>query len=250
MINTEIFMQIGLDSGALTLLGAVAHPVHEPGPYWGVVLRDGEEVAGFGFVVAEEGRTQLDVDVAKVAGAGRTGAGRTGCGCCTDPDADPHLRAGGMLLVHVGSGRGAYAVVVSAGEGDARRVVFDSRQLEKGDLFTATVLRPGRYAVTNTVNGARAELEVRYPERRRESLRAAEPVQVRAGDRFDPERLTVQPTQGQVYAAETAARVVIELVEPYDGVPVEGGAPRFRLVARRPVAQAAGPGADATLPEG
>lgn len=226
MINTEIFTQIGLDSGALTLLGAVAHPVHEPGPYRGVVLRDGEEVADFGFVVAEEGRAQLDVDVAKAAGAGRTG-----CGCCTDPDADPHLRAGGMLLVHVGSGRGAYAVVVSAGEGDARRVVFDSRQLDKGDLFTATVLRPGRYAVTNTVNRARAELEVRYPERRREPLRAAEPVQVRAGDRFDPERLAVQPTQGQIYAVETSARVVIELVEPYDSVPAEG-APRFRLVAR------------------
>jgi len=236
MINTEIFTQIGLDSGALTLLGAVAHPVHEPGPYRGVVLRDGEEVADFGFVVAEEGRAQLDVDVAKVAGAGRTG-----CGCCTDPDADPHLRAGGVLLMHVGSGRGAYAVVVSAGEGDAQRVVFDSRQLEKGDLFTATVLRPGRYAVTNTVNRTRAELEVRYPERRREPLRAAEPVQVRVGDRFDPERLAVQPTQGQVYAVETSARVVIELVEPYDSAPVEG-APRFRLVARRPAAQAAGPG--------
>jgi hypothetical protein len=244
MINTEIFMQIGLDSGALTLLGGVAHPVHEPGPYRGVVLRDGEEVADFGFVVAKEGRTQLDVDVAKVAGAGRTG-----CGCCTDPDAAPHLRAGGMLLVHVGSGRGAYAVVVNAGEGDARRVVFDSRRLEKGDLFTATVLRPGRYAVTNTVNGARAELEVRYPERRREPLRAAEPIQVRAGDRFDPERFAVQPTQSQVYTAETPARVVIELVQPYDGAPVEG-APRFRLVARRAAAQAAGPGADATPPEG
>jgi hypothetical protein len=244
MINTEIFMQIGLDSGALTLLGAVAHPVHDPGPHHGVVLLDGEEVADFGFVVAEEGRTQLDVDVAKVAGAGRTG-----CGCCTDPDAAPHLRAGGMLLVHVGSGRGAYAVVVSAGEGDAQRVVFDSRQLEKGDLFTATVLRPGRYAVTNTVNGARAKLEVRYPERRREPLRAAEAVQVRVGDRFDPERLAVQPTQGQVYAAETSARVVIELVEPYDGAPVEG-APRFRLAARRPAAPAARPGATATPPEG
>jgi hypothetical protein len=242
MINTEIFMQIGLDSGALTLLGGVAHPVHEPGPYRGVVLSDGEEVADFGFVVAEEGRTQLDVDVAKVAGAGRTG-----CGCCTDPDAAPHLRAGGMLLVHVGSGRGAYAVVVNAGEGDARRVVFDSRRLEKGDLFTATVLRPGRYAVTNTVNGARAELEVRYPERRREPLRAAEPLQVRAGDRFDPERFAVQPTQSQVYTAETPARVVIELVQPYDAAPVEG-APRFRLVARRAAAQAAGPGADATRP--
>jgi hypothetical protein len=147
------------------------------------VLRDSEEVADFGFVVAEDGRAQLDVDVAKVAGAGRTG-----CGCCIDPDADPHLRAGGMLLVHVGSGRGAYAVVVTAGEGDAQHVVFDSRRLEKGDIFTATVLRPGRYAVTNTLNGARAELEVRYPERRREPLRAAEPVQVRVGDRFDPEQ--------------------------------------------------------------
>ena len=45
MISTSIFTQIGLDSGALTQLGSVVHPVPEPGEYRGVVLVDDEQVA-------------------------------------------------------------------------------------------------------------------------------------------------------------------------------------------------------------
>jgi len=49
MINTTLFTQIGLDSGALTQLGSVVHQVPEPGEYRGVVLLDDEQVADFAF---------------------------------------------------------------------------------------------------------------------------------------------------------------------------------------------------------
>ena len=41
----------------------------------------------------------------------------------------------------------------------------------------------------------------------------------------------MQPTQSQVYTAETPARVVIELVQPYDRKP-RGDGPRHRWVRR------------------
>ena len=86
MINTQLFTQIGLDSGALTQLGSVVHPVSEPGDYRGVVLLGDDQVADFSFVVAKEGRTQLDIDVAALDGGGQD----DDCGCGpTSHDATP-----------------------------------------------------------------------------------------------------------------------------------------------------------------
>ena len=56
MINTTLFTQIGLDSGALTRLAAVIHPVTESGSYSGTVLVGEEQVADFAFVVAPGGQ--------------------------------------------------------------------------------------------------------------------------------------------------------------------------------------------------
>jgi len=229
MINTQLFTQIGLDSAALTQLGSVVHPVSEPGDYRGVVLRGDDQVADFSFVVAKEGRTQLDIDVAALDGGGQD----DDCGCGpTSHDTTP-LAVGGYLLVHVGSGRGGYAVVVSLVDpsGKESRQVFDSRELGAGDTFAATVLRPGRYEVTNTVDGSTARLEVPYPEVGREPLRLGGPDTITVSARgFSPEEIRVKPGQGQAYAVESAARVVIELVEPYDRKPADR--PRYRWSRR------------------
>ena len=50
------------------------------------------------------------------------------------------------------------------------------------DLFAATVLRPGRYRVANTVTGAEAKLDVAYPELGRRPMLPGEPVRVTVGD--------------------------------------------------------------------
>ena len=226
MISTSLFTQIGLDSGALTQLGSVVHPVPEPGEYRGVVLVDEQQVADFAFVVAKQGRPQLDVDVAALVGPADDD-----CGCGPRADDGP-LAAGGHLLLHVGSGRAAYAVVVSAVTANGRsQVVLDTRELAKGDLFAATVLRPGRYRVANTVTGAEAKLDVAYPELGRRPMLPGEPVRVTVGERFEPDDISVRASQGQVYAVESGARIVIELVEPYDRKP-RGDGPRHRWLRR------------------
>jgi hypothetical protein len=235
MINTQLFTQIGLDSGALSQLGSVVHQVSEPGDYRGVVLRGDDQVADFSFVVAKEGRSQLDLDVAALDAGGQD----DDCGCGpTSHDTTP-LAVGGYLLVHVGSGRGRYAVVVSIvdASGKESRQVFDSRELGAGDIFAATVLRPGRYGVTNAADGSTARLEVPYPEPGREPLRLGDPVTIKVGrGGFSPDEVKVKPGQGQTYAVETGARVVIELVEPYDRKPTDR--PRYRW-SRRPIERGA-----------
>ena len=223
MITSALFTQVGLDSGALGLLGSVAHVLEKPGEYDGTVLVDDADAGQFQVVVREGGASQVDVDLASVA----TGRGDD-CGCSGTPG-PAILRPGGHLLLHVGSGRGRYAAVLATGLGDNQQVVFDSRLLDASDVFAATVLRPGRYQVTNTENGATAALEVSYPERGRRPYRPADPVRVEVGAEFSPREIQVGPAQGQVFAAQGPARVTIELAEPYDRNP-EQGQPVYRKV--------------------
>lgn len=225
MISTSIFTQVGLDSGALTLLGVVARRLEQAGQYRGVVLVDDATVGDFQFTVADEGLTQLDIDLAMARGRD------AGCGCGKSGRTGS-LRVGGYVVFHVGSGDDRYSVVITRMVGQEEAVVFDSRRLEKNDVFAATVLRPGRYTVTNSENQARADLEVAMPQRGRTPYRPAEPLHIVVGPEFSPSEIAVGSGQGQVYTSLSEARIVIELVEPYDPEP-KPGPPRFRRARQR-----------------
>lgn len=221
MTGLQLFTQVGLDSGALTLLGSVAHQLRKPGRYAGVVLVDDVETGDFSILVRDEGAMQLSIDLAAVTVTG------SGGGIVRKLDEGGPLRAGGYLLLHVGSGDGRYAAVITDASEESSEVVFDSRRLEAPDVFAATVLRPGRYSVTNVENDAKAALEVAYPEPVREPYRPAEPVHIQVGRVFEPRNVKAGPAQQQIYTAGAAARVRIELVEPYDRSP-EPERPRYR----------------------
>jgi hypothetical protein len=123
--------------------------------------------------------------------------------------------------------------VISALEGSDRRVVFNSRQLEEGDVFAATVLRPGRYNVMNSLTNASASLDVAYPGRPGPGGdKPQQPVQVTVGAGFSPAEIVVQAAQGQVYTTNTPSRILIELVEPYDRSSRDDR-PRYRRTVRR-----------------
>jgi hypothetical protein len=214
MIGTLLFTQIGLDSGALTLLGSVVHPVPEPGIYRLVVNRDGREVGELDIEVTDGGAAQLDVDLSSVGpGASKPARG----GCCGSDDVQHDLRPGGHLLLHVGEGPGRYSAALFAVGDDKGRPVLDTTLLGPGDTFAATVLRPGRYRVTAPASGAEAVLVVRYPVRGKEPYRPADPIQVTVGNGFDPKELEIGPAQGIAFHVTSSARIEIALVEPDDG---------------------------------
>lgn len=214
MINTEIFRQIGLDSGALTQLGAIVHPIAEPGEYEAVIRRGDRHHGEVRFTVGDGGATQLDIDAAAAA----LSLPDDGCGCSGDKAESALLTPGGHLLIHVGDG-GRYSVAVkkwTAFKGRRDGVRFDTRELDAGDLFAATVLRPGMYTVTNTATGAAGRLEVAYPEPGEAPFRPPDAVRIRVGAEFEPAEYSVAAGQGQLFELTSPARIVIELVEPYD----------------------------------
>ena len=216
MMDRELFDQIGLDSGALTLLGNVVHQLDRPGIYRLSVQQSGGEVADAVLEVTDDADAeQITVDLAGVDDSTDTKAERTGC--CDESTTRHRMRPGGYVLFHVGSGPDAYAAVLGLLGDGGPEVVFDSRSLQRGDRFVATVLRPGRYVVSNLENGSNGVLEVAYPGREAPVELRAEPIEVSVADRgVDPAEVTTKPARPVVYVIQTAARMRIELQEPYD----------------------------------
>lgn len=216
MIDREIFDQIGLDSGALTLLGTVVHQLERPGTYRLSVQQPAGEVADTLLEVTDDASSmQITVDLADVDDNTDTRSSHDPCG--SESEAGYRMRPGGYVVFHVGGGSAAYAAVLAHLGADEPEVAFDSRSLQAGDRFVATVLRPGRYIVTNVETGVGGRLEVSYPGRGTPVEQRAEPIQVTVTERsFRPARVTVKPAQPVIYLTEATARIQIELDEPYD----------------------------------
>lgn len=236
-LDRSALLQTDFDSGALRPLAAVVRQFRQPGGYIGTILRGEQPVGTFYLEVAlEEGPVQVDVNLSATA-AGQTG-NRPGvqgdCGCGKDVHAGAstgahlRLRAEGYALFHVTQGAGYAVHVGPAQAGEAG--VWDSRELQEGDLFAVTLLRPGRYRATETSSGGEAAIRVAYPRPGERRGKKDEATTVEAGGRqgIRPKRLELEAADAHAYRIAGPSRIRIELQEPDDGPrPVDGG-PRYR----------------------
>jgi hypothetical protein len=212
--DPNLFTQIGLDSGALTMLGVVVHTFGEPGEYRGTVRRDQETVATF-YVSVDKACAVADVkiDLAELASPANNAGG-----CCRPEDGPRFVvHPRGYAVFHVSSGAGGYAVNVRRADEDPELKAYDSRVLEPGDIFSAVLMRPGRYAIRNELSDADAEVTVAYPVIGRVAYRPPPPQEVECGETIEPRRIELQPVQGLNFRVRAPARIRIELLEPYDG---------------------------------
>ncbi len=216
-LDHHMFTQGGLDSGALTILGAVVHNFPERGAYRGVVLRNNKSEATFYLTVDENSpASQVHIDLARL-----TEGSSKACGCMSvHPEPGQHfvVNPKGYAVFYVSSGPGGYAVHVGTVEAGPKPKSFDSRELREGDLFSATLLRPGKYAVTNVNTRSKLDVEVAYPRIGKTAYDPPEPVKIECtSDAMRAGHTKLQPAQGQLYHFKTPSRIRIELVEPNDG---------------------------------
>lgn len=218
-VQPYLFHQIGLDSGSLTILGSIVHSFAEPGEYRGVCLR-GDRRVGVFYLKVEKGlaTNQVNIDLAaldaspadscRCAEAAAGGAGRFVLG------------ANGYAVFHVSGGPGGFAVHVGrAADAPPEHREFDSVKLQKGDLFAATILRPGVYAVSNLAHKAASlELDVAYPRAEKKPFQPPAAVRIKSSERgFDPPgRAEIIAMQGCIFACAAPSRIKIELKRPYD----------------------------------
>lgn len=206
--NQYIFTQTDLDSGALTMLGAVLHNPRETAEYRGMVLLDEQAVATFYVKVdPASAASQANIDLAELAEAADA-----------DRDRQFTISPSGYLVFHVTRGVGGFAVNLGKSGAGPQPKSFDSRELKEGDLFAATLLRPGVYRVSNLHDRYRAEVVVDYPKPGETPYRPPEPSHIDCTvEGFRPEKIQLQAAQGLVFSCKTTVRIKIELVKPDDG---------------------------------
>ncbi len=208
----------GLDSGALSMLGAVVRRFEEPGEYRGTVRRgDAIEKVFYLSVDKESSVAAADIDLAKLAGS--VPQEDTDKGCCPDEgEARFSVNPRGYVLFRVSGGRGGYSVNVRRADPDEKTPVFNSTALDGGANFSARVLRPGTYSVTNARGKARASLTVAYPPKAFSGYRPPEALRVEVNERgFQPEKIQLMPAQGLIFDCRAPARIVIALERADDG---------------------------------
>jgi hypothetical protein len=215
-IDPYLVTQIGLDSASLTMLGGIAHGFREPGEYRGVVRRGSEPGTVF-YVVAdkESGVASVNIDLAALTGTGsQTGC----CGGCQDANRFV-VNPRGHVLFHVSGGEGGYGVQVAMAKVEADLKIYDTRQLQDGDVFACMFLRPGTYSVSNLLSKSKGEIVVSYPARAGDGpYRPAGPVTVECTvGSIEPRKIELTPAQGVNFQIKTPSRIKIELEKPDDG---------------------------------
>lgn len=216
-IDRNLYTQIGLDSGSLTMLGAIVHSFPEPGEYRGALYRGAEMVGNFYIKVDKNSPVpQANIDLAKL-GAAMAEPSK----CCPD-SADSRINftvnPRGYVVFHISSGEGGYHVNVARAEEDPTRNLFNSLNLSERDIFSAIILRPGMYSVTNLMTKARGEIAVSYPKMEETAYRPPGPVRVEcSGDAIEPKRIELKPAQGMLFYFKVPSRIKIELLKPDDG---------------------------------
>lgn len=218
-IDPNLYTQTRLDSGALTMLGAVVHRFEESGQYRGTVRRDDDVEQVFYLSVDKESPVAAaDIDLAHLARSPSRPNEAEGIPPKTQAEAPFSVNPRGYALFRVSGGKGGFSVILRRSDPDEKTPVFNSTVLEDGAMFSARVLRPGTYSVKNTLGKTRANLVVAFPPKAFSGYRPPEPQRVEVTERgFQPERITLKPAQGLIFECRTPSRIVIELEKPDDG---------------------------------
>lgn len=224
-INRHLFTQTSLDSGSLTMLGAVIHNFPEPGEYIGTILWKEEAVGNFRLTVDEKcPDMQVNIDLPTLHRP-------ISEECKSELMKHFIVNPTGYVLFHASHGAGGYAVRVGRLSEERKEKLFESRELKAGDLFAATLIRPGTYSITNVITRARGEIVVAYPKIGEVPYRPPKPVSIECTEKeFEPDKIKIEAAQGQVYRIRMPSRIRIELVKPDDG---PEGARQPRIVGRR-----------------
>jgi hypothetical protein len=218
MFDRHLFT-VGLDSASLTMLGVIVHRLDEEGEYRGTVYRrEGSPEATFTISASRSSAVaQLNIDLSVLLGEKVYAAS----GDCCSREAKTHfvVNPKGYVVFHVTGGAGGFSVRLRRAIDDPKQKVFDSRELREGDVFSAVVLRPGHYTVSNVLTKTKAaELDVSYPEMGKTGYKPPPPVKVECtASGFVPSSIRVSPGQGVNYHPAVPTRIKIELVEPNDG---------------------------------
>ena len=195
IFDRNLLMQIGLDSGALTMLSAVTHSFKEAGEYRGTVRNEkGDSLAVIYIsVLKDSSLAHVNIDLASVI---KNATSKDQNGKYEDAGNRFTVNPKGYVVFNVSEGKGGYNVHIRKAEQETQQI-FDSRHLDKDDIFSGIIIRPGKYMVTNNDQKGRGELVVSYPKIEKIAYRPPAPLRVEVTEKgFIPSNIELKPGQG------------------------------------------------------
>ncbi|MEJ5292422.1 MAG: hypothetical protein WHS82_02405 [Candidatus Methanosuratincola sp.] len=130
-INRNVLAQCTLDSGSLGPMVALLHRFSEPGCY-NAVLNQGEVAYATFTLIVDKNATASPATINL-------------CEASPCYTVSPET----YVVFSAPCDPGGLSVAVWRAVGGAKSAVFDSRMLGEGDIFAATLLRPGTYSASN-----------------------------------------------------------------------------------------------------
>lgn len=208
-LNKSVFEQVACGSAQINTMGYVAHPISEPGEYFGTVWKGKQETGEFRILCKEGIETaQVDIDLfaqnqvyailSKKKNLSQTF----------------RLAPGGYIMLYASQGMEGFYVTLEKESGDKRKKVFDSRNLDKGDIFIALPGRPGNYSFTEQKSGSKGRIQVKSPVKPGAGVyQAPEALQVGfSGKKFEKTEIVADSFQGIVFQiTEPASQITVRL---------------------------------------
>lgn len=205
-VNTAMLRTTRTSSDSLDVLGTVIHPI-AIGEYGGEVWRNKSRLAAFTLSVTKEDQpSSVQIDLEMLAGPG--GSRSTPKFRAASTGKDP-----GFLVLHVSSGEGGFHVLLT----QDGRTVHDTRELGAGDMFAATLVRPGSYDMM-AGKTRQGRIEVTAPQARAEFRTefATGAVEV-AAEAFQPKAVEVEAGDSVVFTLAAPATISVAFKEPKSG---------------------------------
>jgi hypothetical protein len=232
LLNRSAFVVRPYRSTEVAILATLFHRFAEPGDYTVFARQPGGEAQQLAVrVLADGGALSLNIDLASQESAPP--------GCCPDDNAI-QLQKGGVLGLYVSEGSAAYTISIQAmGAKEKHGLLESQKMLPKGDLFAVTLVRPGDYKGTNSLNQAQMWARVQMPpvpesppgnraeaaRRPKSDYSPAEATLVHVGaSGFEPKETRIFAGQTLVFLLDADASLVVEL-ESVD----DPGQPRRRV---------------------
>lgn len=206
VLNRALFEKLGADSGAFGVLESVVHQFTKPGAYRVTVFLHDRSVATTDLRVdAAATEAALYVDLSTL----QRGLADDACACEGKEQHKNVIKPEGYVVFHTSKGNSGYAVVVERETNRERAHEFDSRRLERGDIYALSLLRPGTYTVRNTLEGGSGQIILGNPPKDKSPV-GLDPIYVDSGRKV-PDKLDLLPTQGLVFRITEPSRIVIAL---------------------------------------
>ncbi|MFC1672935.1 hypothetical protein ACFL12_02170 [Pseudomonadota bacterium] len=201
-INLAALKSVSMHSDALSVLSSIAHPCKKSGHFIGRVLNGRRHVGTFNLIVGDDGAAQTNIDL---AGFLEPGVG----GLRQQKSPRYAVKTDGYVQFFVSSGRGQFVVELRAADkAESPKPAYSTRTLQKGDVYSTILVRPGSYSVEDTKSKKKASYVVVQPGNQKAFLDNG-PLAVKCGKNgFDPKTGKVVSGKGVVFLVEDGGAVI------------------------------------------